>query len=243
MRTSNASSCRFRHCRSIPIAAWRRTSAPRRPEPRRLFALAAGQARIVVASAAALMPRLAPPSAVQALSMMIRPGQDIPPDLLVSILADGGYERQDPGRRTRRVLPARRHPGHLPRRRGGALAAGVRRRHRGIAPPLRPRQPALGRIGRSVPARSGARLRASRPAPRPAKRRPPSSATSAGRPSSSPSLTTCGGRWSRRSPTSRPPSRSAVAAWTHRRCCPRKHSCCSGPTWRRCSHARRRWRS
>ena len=28
--------------------------------------------------------------------MMIRPGQDIPPELLVSILADGGYERQDP---------------------------------------------------------------------------------------------------------------------------------------------------
>ena len=42
------------------------------------------------------MPRLAPPSAVQALSVMIRPGQDIPPELLVSVLADGGYERQDP---------------------------------------------------------------------------------------------------------------------------------------------------
>ncbi len=61
-----------------------------------LFALAAGQARVVVASAAALMPRLAPPSAVQALSVMIRSGQDIPPELLVSVLADGGFERQDP---------------------------------------------------------------------------------------------------------------------------------------------------
>jgi transcription-repair coupling factor (superfamily II helicase) len=61
-----------------------------------LFALAAGQARIVVASAAALMPRLSPPSAVQALSVMVRPGQDIPPELLVDVLADGGYERQDP---------------------------------------------------------------------------------------------------------------------------------------------------
>ena len=61
-----------------------------------LFALAAGQARVVVASATALMPRLTPPSAVQALSVMIRPGQDIPPELLVSVLADGGFERQDP---------------------------------------------------------------------------------------------------------------------------------------------------
>ena len=61
-----------------------------------LFALASGQARVVVASAAALMPRLSPPAAVQALSLLIRPGQDIPPELLVDVLADGGYEGQDP---------------------------------------------------------------------------------------------------------------------------------------------------
>ncbi len=61
-----------------------------------LHALASGQSRVVVASALALMPRLAPPAAVRALSQMIRPGQDIPPDLLVEMLADGGYERQDP---------------------------------------------------------------------------------------------------------------------------------------------------
>ena len=61
-----------------------------------LYALASRQARVVVASAAALLPRLAPPAAVQALSLMIRTGQDIPPDLLVEMLADGGYERQDP---------------------------------------------------------------------------------------------------------------------------------------------------
>jgi transcription-repair coupling factor (superfamily II helicase) len=61
-----------------------------------LHALATGHARVVVASAAALMPRLAPPAAVRALSMLIRPGQDIPPELFVEVLADGGYERQDP---------------------------------------------------------------------------------------------------------------------------------------------------
>jgi transcription-repair coupling factor (superfamily II helicase) len=61
-----------------------------------LHGLASAQVRVVVASAAALMPRLAPPAAVRALSMAIRPGQDIPPDLLVEVLADGGYERQDP---------------------------------------------------------------------------------------------------------------------------------------------------
>jgi transcription-repair coupling factor (superfamily II helicase) len=61
-----------------------------------LHGLASGQARVVVASSAALMPRLAPPAAVRALSMLIRVGQDVPPELLVEVMADGGYERQDP---------------------------------------------------------------------------------------------------------------------------------------------------
>ncbi|HQZ40985.1 MAG TPA: transcription-repair coupling factor [Vicinamibacterales bacterium] len=61
-----------------------------------LHALVAGRARIVVASAPALLPRLAPPDEVRRLSAIVRPGQEIAPDALIDMLAEGGYERQDP---------------------------------------------------------------------------------------------------------------------------------------------------
>ena len=61
-----------------------------------LHALATGQARVVVASAAALLPRLASPDAVRALATTIRAGADSPPEALVDMLAEGGYQRQDP---------------------------------------------------------------------------------------------------------------------------------------------------
>jgi transcription-repair coupling factor (superfamily II helicase) len=61
-----------------------------------LHALASGQARIVIASVGALLPRVAPPAAIRALAAVLRPGQDIEPDALVEMLAEGGYERQDP---------------------------------------------------------------------------------------------------------------------------------------------------
>src|SRR5690606_34533706 len=61
-----------------------------------LHALAASQARVVVASAAALLPRLAQPDQVRALTSVVQPGQDIDPEQLVAILADGGFARQDP---------------------------------------------------------------------------------------------------------------------------------------------------
>ena len=61
-----------------------------------LHALASSQARVVVASAAALLPRLAAPDEVRALTTVVQPGQDIDPERLVSILADGGFARQDP---------------------------------------------------------------------------------------------------------------------------------------------------
>lgn len=61
-----------------------------------LHALGTSQARVLVASAAALLPRLAGPDEVQALAAVIQPGRDIEPERLVAILADGGFERQDP---------------------------------------------------------------------------------------------------------------------------------------------------
>jgi transcription-repair coupling factor (superfamily II helicase) len=61
-----------------------------------LHALASGQARIVVASAAAMLPRVAPPTAFRSLSTTLKTGLDYSPEDLVQMLVDGGYQRQDP---------------------------------------------------------------------------------------------------------------------------------------------------
>ncbi len=63
---------------------------------RALLALATGQARVVVASAAALLPRLPDPSALVARSLGVKTGADLDPHGLAALLVDGGYERQDP---------------------------------------------------------------------------------------------------------------------------------------------------
>ena len=63
---------------------------------RALHALAAGTARLVVASAAALLPRLAPPDRLATTSLTIAPGFDISPTDLGDLLAAAGYTRQDP---------------------------------------------------------------------------------------------------------------------------------------------------
>ncbi len=63
---------------------------------RALHAAALGSARVIVASAQALLPRLAPPESVLATSFDLRSGVEIDPHALAEILVDGGYERQDP---------------------------------------------------------------------------------------------------------------------------------------------------
>jgi transcription-repair coupling factor (superfamily II helicase) len=63
---------------------------------RALHAAAMGAARIVVASAQALMPRLPAPESILTTSVDLRPGVDIDPHVLAEILVTGGYERQDP---------------------------------------------------------------------------------------------------------------------------------------------------
>ena len=63
---------------------------------RGLHAAALGAARVVVASAQALTPRLAPPESVLTTSVDLRPGVEIEPHGLAGILVEGGYERQDP---------------------------------------------------------------------------------------------------------------------------------------------------
>ncbi len=63
---------------------------------RALHAAAVGAARVIVASAQALMPRLAAPEALAAAAFEVRPGLEVDPHELAGLLVDGGYERQDP---------------------------------------------------------------------------------------------------------------------------------------------------
>ena len=63
---------------------------------RALHALSTGTARLVIASAAALLPRLSPPSRLKEAGLALRPGDEISPIDLGDRLAAAGYTRQDP---------------------------------------------------------------------------------------------------------------------------------------------------
>jgi transcription-repair coupling factor (superfamily II helicase) len=63
---------------------------------RALQAIASGRARVVVASAAALLPRVSPPERLGSASIDLRPGQDISPTDLAELLVDAGFSREDP---------------------------------------------------------------------------------------------------------------------------------------------------
>jgi transcription-repair coupling factor (superfamily II helicase) len=63
---------------------------------RALYALSQGTARIIVASGAALLPRLSPPARVRDTGLTLRPNDDISPIDLGDRLAEAGYTRQDP---------------------------------------------------------------------------------------------------------------------------------------------------
>jgi transcription-repair coupling factor (superfamily II helicase) len=63
---------------------------------RTLHALATGSARLVVASGAALLPRVSAMGRIAATAATLHPGQDISPTDLGDLLAAAGYTRQDP---------------------------------------------------------------------------------------------------------------------------------------------------
>ncbi len=63
---------------------------------RALHALARGTARVVVASAAALLPRVAAPARLLRASLELAPGDELPPIDLGRVLLDAGYAREDP---------------------------------------------------------------------------------------------------------------------------------------------------
>jgi transcription-repair coupling factor (superfamily II helicase) len=63
---------------------------------RALHALSTGSARLVIASAAAMLPRLSPPSSLAGAGLLLRPDDEISPVDLADALAQAGYTRQDP---------------------------------------------------------------------------------------------------------------------------------------------------
>jgi transcription-repair coupling factor (superfamily II helicase) len=63
---------------------------------RALHAIATGTARVVVASAAGLLPKVTRPERLLATSIDLRPGQDIAPMDLAELLVDAGFRREDP---------------------------------------------------------------------------------------------------------------------------------------------------
>ncbi|MCU1383503.1 MAG: transcription-repair coupling factor (mfd), partial [Acidobacteria bacterium] len=63
---------------------------------RALYAIAQGAARVVIASAAAVLPRVTTPDRMLAASLALKPGQDISPVDLAELLVDAGFTREDP---------------------------------------------------------------------------------------------------------------------------------------------------
>jgi transcription-repair coupling factor (superfamily II helicase) len=63
---------------------------------RALHAMATGAARVIVTSAAALLPRVSAPDRLLAASRELKPGDEIPPDELADLLVDAGFTREDP---------------------------------------------------------------------------------------------------------------------------------------------------
>jgi transcription-repair coupling factor (superfamily II helicase) len=63
---------------------------------RALHGVAGGGARVVIASAAALLPRVSAPARLRSVSIDLRPGQEIAPSDLAELLVEAGFAREDP---------------------------------------------------------------------------------------------------------------------------------------------------
>src|SRR5919197_4109876 len=63
---------------------------------RALHGIARGTARVVVASAAGLLPRVSAPGKLLSVSLELKPGQEIAPTDLAELLVDAGFTREDP---------------------------------------------------------------------------------------------------------------------------------------------------
>ena len=124
---------------------------------RALHALAGATARVIVASAAALLPRVSAPDRLLDASIDLRPGQEISPADLGELLVDAGFSREDPADEHGEFAVRGGIVDVYPPGEGSARPARVHRRHDRIAAHLRPGHPAVGSGDRSDPDRSTAR--------------------------------------------------------------------------------------
>ena len=97
---------------------------------------------VVLTTVNAVLQRAPSRSFVEKGSFSAAPGNQVRMDDLVHWLEDNGFAAHDHRARGRRVRRARRHPRPLSGRAGGAGPARLLRRHAGIDPQLRCRQPA-----------------------------------------------------------------------------------------------------
>src|SRR4029079_8075104 len=63
---------------------------------RALHAAATGTARLIVASAAALLPRVSPPERLMKAAIDLHTGTEVEPQDLADLLVDAGFTREDP---------------------------------------------------------------------------------------------------------------------------------------------------
>ena len=152
-RPPSARSCRSRRTRSIRTAAWRRTSASPRPARGRCTRSRTGTARVVVASAAALLPRVSAPDRLLARVDRAADRAGHRADRSRRAAGRRRLHARGSGRRARRVRRPRRHRRHLPGRRSrsrSASSSSATRSNR-CAPTIRRRS---GRSRRSISSRS-----------------------------------------------------------------------------------------
>ena len=116
---------------------------------RALHGMASGTARLLVVSAAALLPRLTPPARLMRTAVTLDARSGDRSDRACRAPRRGRVHPPGSGRRVRRVLRPRWCGGLLPRRRRRAHSSRVRRRHDRVDPRLRPGNAALERRARS----------------------------------------------------------------------------------------------
>src|SRR5437870_708368 len=98
---------------------------------RALHGIGRGTARVVVASAAGLLPRVTAPERLLAASLELKPGQDISPTDLAELLVDAGFSGEDARTGAAQLRDARVERDGSRARRTGGQRRGVGRSERG----------------------------------------------------------------------------------------------------------------
>ena len=114
-----------------------------------LHAIANGRAKVVVASAAALLTRLSAPGNLEAAAIELRNGMDLDPVALGDLLADAGFTREDPVDEHGEFCVRGGIVDYFPGRGRQSGSGRVRRRDDRINPPVRSFYPAIDRDPRS----------------------------------------------------------------------------------------------